>query len=647
MRAKDLDDRGKSAGALLAEQKTNLEAAIAKQRSLEASLEDSREFAKPPSADDFNARPDSLSIKVGSEISRLEQSIEHARELRERQENDLQQAVGGAQEIASHIAQDRTEIEQLELTLSELVPGLEQARQSQASSTDSLQTAEDALAEWQKQSDEHAQRYSDAMQRRGVEKTRAEQIESRLLSFSERRKKIQESLQGNSPAELQQKFEGLNEHELRKRQARDEFDRHLTDMSEKIRKLREQDSKLTQLVEERNGAVQYARSKFASMDALQKAALGEGDEGIQEWLSGEGLEQHSRVAQKLEVESGWERATETVLGEYLQAVCVSDITPITNTIARLKSGMVTVLREQSKDGVVLAEPRSLAEKATSAPPAVLQMLSKVVVADTLGEALGIRDRLTFDQSVVTADGVWMGKNWLRVAKDKEGKAGVIAREHDLRRLKSEMREMQVRFESARKLLRDGRSRLTQLEERREAMQKDASSLLNEYSEAKAQLESARYQLDQANARSAALAEESGELDGEQISAEEQLRESQRIYGSAEEQIGRLETERSDHETRRDELRAELQRVRSQADEDRQAVQNIAIQFESRRTSKESAAQNLERMQAQLMQFKNRETEIRTQLESSQSPLAGNKETLAELLESRMVVEEEMTGARKL
>ena len=66
--------------------------------------------------------------KAGAEIARLEQSIEHARELRERQREDLQQAVVGAEEIAEHINKDQSEIQQLELSLNELVPGLEQAR---------------------------------------------------------------------------------------------------------------------------------------------------------------------------------------------------------------------------------------------------------------------------------------------------------------------------------------------------------------------------------------------------------------------------------------------------------------------------------------------------------------------------------------
>ena len=77
--------------------------------------------------------------KVGREIARLEQSIEHARELRERQETGSRAGRQGAAEILEHIDKDQTEIAQLELTLNELVPGLEQARQSEAASAESLQ----------------------------------------------------------------------------------------------------------------------------------------------------------------------------------------------------------------------------------------------------------------------------------------------------------------------------------------------------------------------------------------------------------------------------------------------------------------------------------------------------------------------------
>ncbi len=645
LRMHGIDEHAAAAKSNLADCKTRLEAAIAKQRSLEASLEETR-VLQSERTDEFNAVQGRY-YKVGSDIARLEQSIEYARELRERQETDLEQAVLGAKEIDAHINQDRDEIEQLEMTLSELVPGLEQARQSELASAQSLQRAEAALADWQKQWDAHALRFNEALQQQNVENTRAEQIESRLQSFSERHKKLVDAQTVASPDDLKAQHDELVEQELRKRQARDEFERHLADTAEKIRKLREQDHKLTRLVEERRATLHESQGKFASLEALQDAALGAGDDGTKRWLEGAGLDGNRRVAQALDVASGWDKAVETVLGDYLQAVSVSDITPIAESISNLRSGNLTLLRERSKDGELNVAENSLASKVGGAPAAVVQMLAKVRLASSLGEALTIRESLGTDESVVTDDGIWLGRDWLRVTRTQDGKAGVLSREHDMRRMKGEIREMQARFESARKLQRDGRTRLTQLEERRETLQQDASSLLNEYSEVKAALESARFRMDQAAARRQALAEEASELDGEKISAEEQLRESRRIHGQAIESIERLEAERASLESQRDELRAELHRVRSQAEEDRKAVQDIAIQFESRRTSKESASQNLARMQAQLSQFQRREREIREQLEQNVAPLAESSSRLEEQLAARLLVEEELAGARQL
>jgi chromosome segregation protein len=644
LRTRDLDRQATAATASLEERKTRLEEQIAEQRKLEATIEDARS-RQTERTDLFNVVQGRY-YKVGSEIARLEQSIEHARELRERQEKDLEQAVVGAREIVEHIDKDETEIAQLELTLNELVPGLEQAQEREKASSESLHRAEAALAEWQEQWDEYTHRLNEVQQQRNIEHTRSEQIESRILGFTERRRKLDDAQVVAGKEDLQARFEELTTQEQRKRQAREEFDRHLADIGEKIRKLREQDVKLTRLVDERRASLLNAQGEFASLEALQKAALGEGDKGVAGWFEATGIDVDRRVAKTLDVADGWERAVETVLGDYLQAIVVSDLSDATSGIADLKSGRITLLVDSPSSGNV-GDEDSLAAKVQSAPRSVAAMLSHVRIAESLGEALGIQERLQGQESVVTADGIWLGRNWLRVSRDKGSQSGVLAREHDMRRLKGEVRELQARFDSARKLVQDGRMRLSQLEERRESMQKDAAALLNEYSEIRAELDSARYRMDQASAREAAIAEEASEIEQDRLSAEEQLRNSRRLHDQAVVSLEELESERTALSERRGELRAELERVREQAHQDRQVVQDITIQFESRRSSKESAAQNLERMQSQLRQFKAREQDIREQLERSQAPLAENKVQLETELSKRIDVEQELASARKL
>ncbi|MGH8193048.1 MAG: chromosome segregation protein SMC [Woeseiaceae bacterium] len=644
LRLRQLDVRAREADAILTERETALQAVIAEQRKIEADIERTR-VAQSERADDFNA-VQARYYRAGSEIARLEQAIEHAHELRERQRKDLEQAVSGAKEIAAHINKDRSEIEQLELSLNELVPGLERAKDSERLSQESLERAEAALADWQRRWDDYTLKSNDAQQIKNVEETRAEQLESRIKSLTDRRRKLEETASTASPHELKARFAKLVDQELRKRQARDEFERALADIADNIRKLREQDQRLTKLVDERRATLQAAESKYASLDAVQKAALGQSDEGIQSWLEMSSLQNNSRVVQTLDVEEGWARAVETVLGQYLQAVCVTDIGAATSNLARLRSGNLTLLASEMDEHRPDYDQATLLGKVGNAPGAIARMLSEVRIAESLDAALSMRERLQPSESVITADGIWLGRSWLRVSRDKDPKAGVLRREHDMRRLKGEIRELDARSESAQKLMLDGRARLNQLEERRETLQQDAGALLAEYAETKADLDSSRFRMDQAQAREAAIAEESNEIEREQFAAEEQIKGSRNEFSRAIDALAELDVQRASLERQREELRAELQRVRQQAEQDRQAAHDIAIQFETRRSSKDSAAQSLERMQSQLKHFGSREQEIQGQLEQSEAPLAANKEKLEQQLAVRLEVETELNAARR-
>ena len=642
LKLRELDSRAAEANKRLSERETALQSVIARQRKLEADIERTR-LLQAERSDECNAVQGHF-YKAGSEIARLEQSIEHAHELRQRQRNDLEQAIEGAKEVTSHINKDRTEIEQLELTLNELVPGLERARESERRSSQSLERAEKALADWQQHWDEYSLKSNEAQQIRNVEQTRTEQLDSRLNSLAERQKKLDESDRSASSEQLKERFEKLVGQELRKRQARDEFERALADISDKIRKLREQDQKLTKLVDERQASLQSVEAKYASLDAVQKAALGESNEAVQEWLASAGLQDNARVVKALDVEDGWDRAVETVLGQFLQAVCVTDLDDAATSIARLRTGNVTLLQNGTTDGS--REEGTLGGKVRQAPAEIDRMLGLVRIATSLDAALRMRAHLSAGESVITPEGIWLSRSWLRVARDTDPRSGILGREHAMRRLKNDKREFQARFESARKLVQDGRSRLNQLEERREKLQQDAAALMSEYSELKANLDSARFQLDQANARKAAIAEESSEVEKERFAAEQQVKESRTRFTHAVDALEELEVQRETLEIRREELRAELKRVREQAEQDRRTAHEVAIQFESRRSSKISAAQSLERMQSQLRHFGSREQDIRKQLEESEAPLTANKQKLEQQLAVRVEVEAELNAARR-
>src|SRR6202042_253385 len=227
-----------------------------------------------------------------------------------------------------------------------------------------------------------------------------------------------------------------------------------------------------------------------STEALQQAALGKASGKITEWLKSKSLDQNPRVAQQLRVEHGWERAVETVLGSYLEAVCVDSLDSVTHLLASFDGGHLSVV-SAAVEAAPSPDPSSLRAKVAGAPY-LASVLGPVFAAETLTEALQVRSRgLSAGQSVVTRGGIWLGADWLRLSRDPEPHTGVIEREESLRtlraetvRLEAEVKERERRLELIREQVRDH-------EDRRERSQGEVNRLHREHVDRRAEHDAAQ------------------------------------------------------------------------------------------------------------------------------------------------------------
>ena len=60
----------------------------------------------------------------------------------------------------------------------------------------------------------------------------------------------------------------------------------------------------------------------------------------------------------------------------------------------------------------------------------------MLTADSLAEALRGRSGLAAGESLITREGEWVGRDWLRVSRGTDQRAGVIEREHRLKALRA-------------------------------------------------------------------------------------------------------------------------------------------------------------------------------------------------------------------
>src|SRR5690606_9952589 len=97
-----------------------------------------------------------------------------------------------------------------------------------------------------------------------------------------------------------------------------------------------------------------------------------GDDGtVSEWLSRHGLEEKPRLADRLQVQNGWEKAVEMVLGDALHGLCVDGLDQVEQWLGDLQNGHVCLLTAATA-GQAGSKGRPLSSLVSGQVPALLQ-----------------------------------------------------------------------------------------------------------------------------------------------------------------------------------------------------------------------------------------------------------------------------------
>ena len=626
------------------EQETGLEAALAAQRAVEAAMEKNREI-HVEAADAFN-EVQGRYYQLGAEVARVEQAIQHSKETRQRQSQELAQAESAWQEVEAHIKIDSRRLEDLERDLAEQEPEQEQLQARAEASSEARQEAEQAMHAWQTEWDDFNRRAAEPAQTAEVERTRINHLERQLQQLGQRLERLQGEQQGLSSAALEQEIETLAEQELEREERAQQLQAELETVRESIESLRHQVREQNDAQNDARNRQQDLRGRLASLEALQQAALGKGSGAVSDWLTARGLDKAPRLAQQLAVDGGWERAVETVLGSYLQAVCVDGMDAAAEWLEGLEQGSLALVDTQAPAGAAgNGELVSLQSK-VKASWALDSLLGGVYVADSLAQALALRGRLQAHESVVTPEGIWLGSGWLRVARDEDEQAGVLAREKELGTCQADLAQEEASSAQIEALLEDARDQLQEAERRRDELQVEVNQAHAARSDTRAQLGARRSRLDQVQGRIEALGAEIEELQQQQGRDTEEHRLARSRLHEALAAMETLADERDQRSAQRDELRRSVEESRAQAQADRDDAHAVALKIETMRTAQANTRHNLERMRSQETHLQQRREELSTALKGGVEPLARLEEELTQALSRRREVEAELAEARR-
>jgi len=640
LRWRTLDGEARLVEGQISEQETGLEAQLARQRNAEAGIERLRE-EHVEATDTFNG-VQSTFYSVGADIARLEQSIQHSRERRQQQQQDLNQVERSWNEAQAHMESDRRKIEELAAALSEQEPALETAQQEEQLSTAALAAAEEGMHAWQGQWDEFNHQAAESSQTAQVERARLQHLEQQANQQRQRLQRLEEEQKMLSTDTLEGEVAMLREQQAEEEMQTAGLQEQVGDCLGRIGALREQNNDTSAELDRLRAELHSRRGRHASLEALQQAALGKRQGAVTAWLERQGLAGAQRLAQGLTVDSGWERAVETVLGASLEAVCVEGIDPLAEVLQGLEQGYLTLFDTQAG---AAAGSGSLASK-VQAPWSLAGLLGGIHAAENLAEALALRPRLAAHESVITRDGLWLGSSWLRVAREADEHAGVLQREQELRELNSLLAQLDRQVGETEQRLVDGREQLRRLEEERENLQRQLNEANRRSAEQKAQLSGKQARLEQIRQRHERLQSEAQELQRQQQEAEAEMEQARSRLHQALELMEENALRRDDLSREREERRGALEQAREQARTAREAAHGIALKLQGMRTERASTEQALERMEGQLAMLAERREELRLVLGEGDAPIQAMAEELAAHLNRRMEVEKQLAEARK-
>ncbi|WP_428624294.1 chromosome segregation protein SMC [Sedimenticola sp.] len=642
LRWRGMDDDIKRRDLEILEKETDLEAAIAKQRRLEADIERDRD-GHAEANDHFNEVQGRF-YAVGSEIARLEQSIQYAKESRAQFEHDLHQTEQAWQESTDHRQQDEARLQELNASLQQQEPLLEEAREIELESAEKLADAEQAMQSWQNEWERFNHQAAEPAQTAQVERTRINHLDDKSNQTQKRLERFMEELERLNDQQLLDSIQELEMQEQEREEQSALLQESLAKATDRITQIRQENQQTGQQLDEARATLQTARGRFASLEALQQAALGKQEHAVTEWLEAQGLGKAARLAEKIEVESGWQRAVETVLGFHLQSVCSDRLQALAEGLETFENGTLSLF-DTSVAGDTPSGPADALLNKVQSPWSLSGLLDSVRTADDLDQAYALRDTLKHGESVITPEGIWLGRNWLRLSRGEDENAGVLAREQEIRELGERIAQLEEQTEQAAEALAAGREQLHAAEQEREQAQKQLNEVNRGLSELRSQLTGKRTRAEHLKHRGETIQREMDELRQQAEADREELEMSRSRLHAALADMETLGERRETLVQQRETLSQALNEMREASSQQRNQAHAIALQIESMRSSHASLTQSLERMQGQLAHLTDRRDELKLALEEGQEPLLEKGEALEQQLALRVEVEAELAKAR--
>jgi chromosome segregation protein len=617
-----------------------LQQILAEQRAAEAQIELCR--VQQGQAGEALSKVQGEGYRIGAELARIEQQVQHQRELKQRLETARTEADAAFAEIGEHITGDEKQLGELRSAIAEADPRLAALADDDVARQEALRSAEAALHDWQQRWDTYARTQAEASRWADVERTKIEYLEKQSFDAVRRRETLANERASLDTAALQASLSAMAAEHDEKKAGLDGLATSLEERKSQLSSLQELQRQQQNELSEARKQIQAARGRLASLEALQHAALGQEKNVALEWLKAQGIDGNPRLGEALEVEAGWETAVETVLGTLLEAVTVAAPDEWLDALSGLGQGRVALVSNVREELSVPAD--SLAAKVRG-PASVRRLLAKIRIADSAAEARTSLASLADGEAVITRQGEWLGAGWLRVLRSGESQQGALAREAEIKQLRLDIQALTRKEQGINEALTSMRDKLLEAEQWREDAQRTLYLHHRSVSELAGALQGQQGRVESAQARIGHIDQELTSLVQAFDEAQTQAREARQRLEEALARMSALENERQQLDGERRALTEQREAARQAAREARESSHQVALSLEAQRARILALSQSLARMGSQRAQLEVRLNELVAELSEGDAPILRLQADRQTVLDQRVLNEKELAAAR--
>lgn len=626
----------------LSEGELQLQKLLSEQRHAEAQIEQQR--SQQGEAADVLAKVQAEGYRVSGELARIEQQIQHQREMKQRLEKARAEADQSFAQIEQHLTDDQAKREALEADIAALRPLLEAAEAEQNLRQQALRTIEQQLLDWQQPWDDCLKAQAEANRWAEVERTKIEYLEKQGMDLARRREALQAERLTLDPSAIQTGLDGLQDDHGRQTESLDALALELEQRKAEQQHFSEQQRAKQAELSELRKQFEAARGRLASLEALQHAALGQEHDQSKAWLGEYGLLKQARLGELLQVDAGWEFAVELVLGTLLEAVAVEDIQDLLAPLQTVTEGHLALVNQQETDRRY--PENSLAGK-VKGPDAIRALLARVTTVETLALAKARLSDLADNESLITPDGDWLSQGFVRVLRSGHAQQGALRREAEIKRLRLDIQRMTDEENNLVAGLNGLKDSLLQAEQRREEAQRGLYMAHRSVSELSGQIQGVQSKLQNAQSRLQAIDAELQQAAETLEDSQGQIREARVRLQQAAESMAQLEQQRLAMDSRRSELNQARETARQLQREQADAGHRLALTMQSHSTGLNALMQSIERMLQQRTQLLARTQELAEQLKQGDDPVLELTKQRQTVLEQRVVFDRDLSAARSV